>query len=115
MAKPWEEEWCRGFSQTGNPDRDGHLVARVQGGKTVLRCGIEEDAKLAAAAPEMARVLLQERNDVGDPGNRFCRHCAWCEPDLNGVAAEDEQRLLDEGHQPTCPLMVALRKAGVLT
>jgi len=55
-------------------------------------------AQLAAAAPDMARLLIEFAHLDGD-----LDACPWCADD--GARAQ---------HAPTCPLAAALRKAGIL-
>lgn len=58
-------------------------------------------AKLAAAAPEMARLLLEAQwASFGNYGS--CSACPWC-------ASENNPR-----HEPDCELVAVLKKAGVL-
>lgn len=109
--KPWEETWCRGFRQTGNMALDGHLVSRVDGVGTVLYGGIEEDARLAAAAPEAMRLLLalewSANEIVGYDGEteKCCPSCRGLQPE-----AVDPRPV---GHTEDCALVALLQKAGV--
>lgn len=102
--KPWEETWA--------VHRDSsRLVVKVadfpgaHGVAMALDASHIERAKLAAAAPDMARVLLdvewqhRERSEY--------RRCPTCDGD---ETTEDEPRT---GHRPDCALDAALRKAGV--
>ena len=82
-VKPWEETWTESevwtFDQDDSPFDE--VCTRV---------------KLAAAAPEMARLLL-DLEWMGEPGGYRCPSCA------------DYHR-----HRPNCRLVAVLRKAGVL-
>lgn len=103
--KPWEETWRANAIKdttdnvditTGNHERIFHSINDAD----------ESDAawarlQLAAAAPEMARLLLamHERHSHG-------RLSEWCPAPGCGVGAG--------GHEPDCALVAVLRKAGVL-
>jgi hypothetical protein len=93
MTKPWEETW----EWNGEDVRDP--VARV----AVLRGPTSDEVgKLAAAAPEMARLLLSlEWADGHWSVNHRGGGCLSC-----GSAR-------DEGHREDCRLVAVLRKAGV--
>jgi hypothetical protein len=91
--KVWEETW---------EALDGWVVAQARDtNKNVAlaadrRIGYEADAKLMAAAPDMARVLLAvEWGGLTDPCAHVCPACGRSE------------------HTPDCALDAALRKAGV--
>lgn len=95
--KPWEEEW--------------EAVQRSHG-KWHLHCveGQEEEAtfwgdddagrcRLAAAAPEMARLLLRYAEGVGPSADGDCPEC-------------DEP--VRHRHKAKCALLAVLNKAGVI-
>jgi hypothetical protein len=94
--KPWEETW--GFAATGCHDGSHrgddltYCVAFGHGDEEVAR------ARLAAAAPDMARLLLA-LEVVGDDGPGFCPACGRLRP--------------DEPHKDDCRWVAVLRKAGV--
>lgn len=97
--KPWEETW---EADEDMPDvRNGDaLVLRALGD------GSEDRAKLAAAAPEMARLLLKHQWDT----NNVCPECRGARVD-----DDDEQPLPGGyGHAKDCGLVSVLRKANVL-
>ena len=82
MTNPWEETWApERFLSKGTDDED------------------QRRARLASAAPEMARLLMEFAYLDGD-----CDVCAWC--------ADDE--VTRGQHSNDCRLVAALRKAGVL-
>lgn len=91
--KIWEEEWALADDRVlvvGNAFEptyhgDANMVAR---------------AKLAAAAPEMARLLFDLAENY--------RECPACGTHEHDVCAE-----LGVGHRPGCRIVAALEKAGV--
>lgn len=93
--KPWEEEWrlAREGSRTMLCGPDPYPAADFYGS--------EGDARilLAAAAPEMARMLL-ELEWSGDEARYRCPAC---------------EATAHPNHAPDCRLVAVLRKAGVLT
>lgn len=92
--KPWEEKW----ELLGGADSGTIFVDRVSRGAM----DDPARARLASAAPLMARALLAVewayQVGVDGEGIYFCR---WCEG------------FRDEGHYPDCELDQALRAAGV--
>jgi hypothetical protein len=100
VTKPWEEEWIH-----------DHVYVRVPAaGDAPERSYLFADAtseidsasaRLAAAAPEMARLLLEKQ--WGDRG-----WCLWCD----GIDPADTT-CRGEGHAADCALVAVLRKAGV--
>lgn len=98
--KPWEETWKAHW------DSDYSVNLRTTEGRTVGTFGAGGPegvarAELAAAAPDMARVLLAvewagRSSQGGDDG--MCPAC---------------DRWKERGHMPDCALDAALRKAGV--
>lgn len=105
--KPWEEAWFVHEDTAGEPDvyrsPDPDTLARV-----LASDGTEPEdfarARLAAAAPEMARLLLSryEKHAENDAGNDstdwYCLACG-----RGGLP-----------HAPDCRLVAVLRKAGVI-
>ena len=111
MNKPWEEEW------TYEPPDQELPIALVEaegwnypfGNMNALPAGVIElhsqethnaRARLAAAAPDMARVLLAIEWE-GHLG--LCPVCDGRRPECEG-----------EGHRAGCAWVAALRKAGAL-
>lgn len=113
MAKVWEETWeHRGGSAVYGPGNE-------QVFQSVTLTDDEDDplveenrARLAAAAPEMARLLW----DWARGGHEW--ECPSCEHDLFSAARNDPLGELPlfhaEAHEPDCGLVALLRKAGVL-
>lgn len=111
--KPWEETWE--YERAGSmrmPDGDAHFGP--------LAGDVSEDnvarARLASAAPEMARVLLDTEWSGWDGENGMaCPSCgapAWVPPirhDADGKYVGHTEGT----HRPDCPLDSALRKAGI--
>lgn len=92
--KPWDETWHVG--QLGVEDEDGVPVLA-----DVFEVFGDDDARLAAAAPDLVRALLAtewiyQGHETGE------RECPWC-------MSEEWQ-----SHDPACVRQAALRKAGVL-
>lgn len=100
MTKPWEETWAveredliaddgtRSLAPWWNVSRSATSLVGTE-----FR---EEAAKLVAAAPDMARVLLDIEWSAEE--GRFCPSC------LHGRG---------EGHSDACALKAALMKAGL--
>lgn len=81
-------------------------------------CNEAARAKLAAAAPEMARLLLEVQwaSQEGDEG-ALSPQCLFCEAYANArweVPGDVTSRLLRDDHKPDCKLIAVLRKAGVI-
>lgn len=104
MSKPHEETWI-------DEGSDGTLLYRDEDGDDIEFGNIPDPdrARLAAAAPEMARLLLElaakwvaEQN--GGPCYFRCESCEF-EVVKPGSA---------ENHADDCRLVAVLRKAGVL-
>jgi hypothetical protein len=97
MDKPWwdEETWrADDLDVLGTHEHcDDFPVAEVQGTSMGL-----ERAKLAAAAPEMARMLVE----LEWSGSEQVHQCASC------------FAYKHEGHADNCRLVAVLRKAGVV-
>jgi hypothetical protein len=104
--KPWEEEW-RVRNSIGGEDCVYSETSREYVLETYTAVGTPgyeryaECARLAAAAPEMARLLLEKQ--WGDRG-----WCLWCD----GIDPADTT-CRGEGHAADCALVAVLRKAGV--
>lgn len=107
MSKPWEEKWTAELNRDRTHydlvvDQDGLGVCVVQG------CGSSDDGTarvlLAAAAPDMARVLLaiEWAGAVGERFDGFDPACPSCLTEK-----------FTGKHAPDCALDAALRKAGV--
>lgn len=104
--KPWEETWrWNGLHPLDvfGPDGGDLLFEGA-----VIRNDSDgpERAKLAAAAPEMARLLLEL--EWADPRNHWSDDGA----NSNGCCVCGEYK--KDGHKPDCALVAVLRKAGVL-
>ena len=84
-AKVWEETW--------EPDE--------------VEPDQAERAKLAAAAPEMARLLLELQHHPA--GYEYEPECPVC-----GMAEKCDRKSWPTAHVADCRLLAVLRKAGVL-
>lgn len=132
--KPWETESWIAFDSDDDGDDFGIYRSDVvtnEGGTMardyVLDRGmLPEDARLAAAAPEMARLLLSLEwagwNQEGDDPADACPACYQGPPRTITKPArridaytriEASQETLG-GHRHDCALIGVLRKAGVL-
>lgn len=116
--RPWEETWSVRDDTAGEhdvhvewgPDSHGRILAeeRPDYGDSLGR------ARLAAAAPEMARLLLEKEWSGGDvnyatgSGRMWLPKCLVC----GGVKAHPQAG--SSGHRKDCRLVAVLRKAGVL-
>jgi hypothetical protein len=112
-VKPWEETW-------EVTERNGGHRLHVEGEEefaTVWGPKDDHRARLAAAAPELARVLLAvewHRVLIQDEDAYVCPSCGneRLDPgDEVKLAVLVEHGML--GHRPGCALDGALRKAGV--
>lgn len=102
--KPWEETWAYQAIRC-------RIVVEEPGGNYFAIMDLDHDAqhqppavadargRLAAAAPEMARLLLK-LEIVGDGGPGFCPACGVWRPDYP--------------HKDDCEWVAVLRKAGVI-
>lgn len=93
--KPWEEDWYPDFG-----DDENDPVVMRSGDDSVQAAWIENEqrAKLLAAAPDLARALL-EVEWAEDETGPYCPSCL---------------RWRKKGHADDCATAAALRKAGVL-
>ena len=91
--KPWEEIWLYGHNE------GAHFLSCAPQETTAVFGGADPEARarLASAAPDMARLLLSIEI-VGD-GAGYCPACGQLRP--------------DEPHKDDCDWLMALRKAGV--
>lgn len=91
--KPWEETWTAaiGGASIIFDGEDWPLFRSFAEARS-------EHAKLATAAPELARALLSVEWVNHYDGST---ECPWC------------HALEEDGHDDTCPRQAALRKAGV--
>ncbi len=112
MAKPWEETWLYFEPNAGFPG----FAAEIGDGKLRVfesHAGEDDDrprAVLAAAAPEMARLLLtlEERQTYEETT------CATCDgPSAHNGARHPETLIWHIEHEPDCQWVAVLRKAGV--
>lgn len=113
--KPLEETWAAIFPYE---DPDGGTWEVVLEGTEVLRADVphESVARLAAAAPEMARLLLEIQWSSRDEGGSTCPSC-YAEAYVPPARYDADGKYLGytEGtHDPDCALAAVLRKAGVL-
>lgn len=112
MTKPWEETWeaeahgnaCECSSRVrlvGDSTEGGELFFANDGARAVA---MHARLKLAAAAPEMARMLdrLEWTANLGQ--NTY--GCGICSREVSRTAKRSE-------HYPDCELLALLRKAGV--
>lgn len=110
--KPWEEEWKvvgqkpPGETVTYGPwliiDGRGARVGTVGDG-----CSEAHHARLVAAAPEMARLLLEAQYTPTGYDHMPC--CPWC-----GMPENCDRTVWPTGHQTDCGFVAVLRKAGVI-
>ena len=101
--KPWEETWTTDWASDYTVTilrGDSYRVAQFNAGgpEGVAR------ARLAAAAPDMARLLLKlEWSDVDYDAATYCPSC-W---------ASYPWKPSDLGHRDDCEWLAVMRKAGV--
>lgn len=100
-AKAWEETWTMLPPEATRGSRYVHLRQGDEKNPDVwvFRPHDAARAKLAAAAPEMARLLL----DIA-----ACAECPSCGQDAQMYTG----KLALEEHRALCPLVAVLRKAG---
>jgi hypothetical protein len=109
MMKPWEEEWHAVGGGETTEFRIGHAVYSATREEFVLSNTGPEEARLAAAAPELVRALLALEWSAWSrfaPDVATCPACMGSEP---GARAPETL----EGHRADCIVDAALRKAGV--
>lgn len=104
---PTDETWTAKYGECDPDDRGSIEIWHVEMGEftheSVYLYDREDRARLASAAPEMARVLLAIEWSGGGDGD-----CPSCRGDrYYGTNAHPA------GHAPDCALDAALRKAGV--
>lgn len=108
MTKPWEEEWRAEHDPAINAwdlvcARDGTELAHRGNFLTMDDPGFDEArARLASAAPDMARVLLHLYEN--EPECVVCHEQVWW---------DDTTDTQVRPHTKDCALDAALRKAGV--
>lgn len=90
MKPVWEEEW---FVEPPDDELPGYPILNAAGGWSCMR---EDKAKLASAAPDMARLLLELEWTFGDIA--ACPSCI---------------RWYPSGHADDCEWLRAMKKAGV--
>lgn len=128
MTRPWEETW-----RVDDVPGDEHYVLGKLGKNDVVAfCEMRDhesvdpdfgydhrarSARLIAAAPEMARMLLELSHGVDTSDGEYSDRCPVC---------QDRTRLPPDGkvgipldihpgkHAPDCRLVDVLRKAGAL-
>lgn len=104
--KPWEETWRPSMSHpediVGDCDATGGMYL-FEGDNQDDPPGRYARAKLAAAAPEMARMLL-----------RIVDNEAECPVCRQGVYWDDRTDKREQPHLEACELHAVLRKAGVI-
>lgn len=103
MTKPWEETWEKLGQRVCLERRTESLSVGTSLGK--FEYALDGDdcvgrARLAAAAPEMARLLWELAES-----DAMCPAC--------GVSDNDPGAMLDSGHNPACKIVAILQKAGV--
>ena len=113
--KPWEETWAviGSFADGGQVfgpwcvvDGRSHVVATFGDG-----CSNDDSARLAACAPEMARLLLEVEGAGERDGDRVGAACPFCGGfGLINQLGPGVEPICHEGH---CALVAVLKKAGV--
>ncbi len=108
--KPWEQDWKAERVDWSDISPDDPIVSWTIGGHALETCGAvktasaevhaehEAIARLAAAAPAMARALCLSERDAGD-------RCAGC--------AQEWWFLTGLKHEDDCALDAALTAAGI--
>ncbi len=121
MTKPHEETWCAELHGNacecssrvcleGAAGDDAALFFSNDGGRAYAQHG---RLRLAAAAPEMARLLL-ELEWVTDSNSNGPREewCPWCDHRRGYTPLPEES--LDREHLSGCLWLAVMRKAGVI-
>jgi hypothetical protein len=111
---PVNETWiaeagCVWQVQKGQQSR---IMIRSSG--CLHRC--EEDAKLAACAPEMARLLRAAEwsgSLLNSYGEESALACPWCWGAKELTSAVQDRAGVTVGHTHGCKLVAVLRKAGI--
>lgn len=131
MTKPWEETWVVQRYVVELADDEGHHIGQfIDDEAEHTNASIDRDrARLAAAAPDMARLLLamQWAGCTGSPPGDGCSAaCAECGaeppsttivPPHTGINRGDEPLRIvhsDGRHESGCEWARVLRKAGVI-
>lgn len=112
--KPWTEEWSLGSRVLG---RETLVFCESQAASLMLETYamtrfreegealMSARARLAAAAPAMARLLLELEWSARVAGFPACPSCEGVEPEVGSP--------WDDGHAVDCHLVAVLRLAGV--
>jgi hypothetical protein len=115
MTRPWEETWERTERNDVEDEYQPVFCNPVLNDEpTEVFLGTGPRLQLAAAAPEMARLLLELEwageivNYATGSSRMSLRTCAAC----GGVRPHPQAG--SSGHHPDCRLGAVLRKAGVL-
>lgn len=115
-TKPWEEDWYPLEDTAGELDVYRDLDA--EGSRTRVLASDNarpEDkarAKLAAAAPEMARLLLEVQWTPTGYDHEPC--CPICSMSMPRRPEDRDEARFPHGHAKDCTLLAVLKKAGVL-
>lgn len=113
--KPWEETW----HLASDGEVEDQIVANESGWVARFFRWVTEPAevvcaraRLAACAPEMARLLLEAefaQHPYGEPENGYC---PWCEgrsePGAHGMTYG-----MAGVHRDDCPWLALMKKAGI--
>jgi hypothetical protein len=112
-VKPWEETWDWGDTYPSLSTEGAPPIDLTNDGRTdsMLRPYLIEVARLAACAPEMARMLLAiEWNGHEEDSIERGRNESTCP--MCGALEMGEQGSF-RAHRPDCAIDALLRKAGV--
>lgn len=122
--KPWEETWeareVGGTWQVRMPEQPPHRAWLNVHPIGEMDCPHPDEAaraRLAAAAPEMARLLVELSGGVDTSDGEYRERCPVCHdrtmlpPDGRPGIPVD---LHPGAHSPDCRLVAVLRKAGVI-
>lgn len=104
MSKPvWEEEWTADDNVLFNADFADESMAVFD----ARGAAYPEAAKLASAAPDMARLLLRLENAEAE--HAYCRTCYGS----GGTLPPQGGFTKGSGHKPDCEWLRVMKKAGV--